>query len=165
MLFHYIYLLLALDLRLALVERDKPLDLAHRRQRVRIVPRRVLDLGLVGRDGVVLRVALVGAVCLRGRGAEVGLRDAVGRELRHRRVSGRWDGRGGVTRLQYVDVSVDDFVRVCFGDDDAIYGGGCVGHGGLEIWWRCGGVRVQRSRLLCSGVVLTIVCHGLGSAE
>jgi hypothetical protein len=89
MLFHYIHLLLALDLRLALVERDKPLDLAHRRQRVRIVPRRVLDLGLVGRDGVVLRVALVGAVCRRGRGAEVGLRDAGGRELRHRRVSGR----------------------------------------------------------------------------
>jgi hypothetical protein len=29
-----------------------------------------------------------------------------------------------------VDVSVDDFVAVCFGDGDAVYGCGCVGHGG-----------------------------------
>jgi hypothetical protein len=28
-----------------------------------------------------------------------------------------------------VDVSIDDFVGVCFGDSDAVYGCGCVGHG------------------------------------
>lgn len=28
-----------------------------------------------------------------------------------------------------IDVSVNDFVRVCFGDENAIYGCGCVGHG------------------------------------
>ena len=31
-----------------------------------------------------------------------------------------------------VDVSVDDFPGVCFGDSYAVHGSSCVGHGG---WW------------------------------
>jgi hypothetical protein len=89
---HSRLLLLTLDLRLPLVKRNIPLDLIHLWQRIRVVPRCVFDFGLVGRDGVVVGVALVGAVCLRGRGTEVGLRDAVGRELRYRHVSDRWEG-------------------------------------------------------------------------
>jgi hypothetical protein len=74
-------LLFTLNLRLPLVKCHIPLDLIHLRQRIRIIPRGILDLSLVGRDGVVVGVALVGAVRLCGRGAEVGLRDAVGGEL------------------------------------------------------------------------------------
>ena len=33
--------------------------------------------------------------------------------------------------ITYVDVSVNDFPGVCFGDDDAVYSGCRVGHGEL----------------------------------
>jgi hypothetical protein len=73
--------LLALHLSLALVKRDIALDLVHLGQRIRIIPRCVLDLGLVSRDGVVVCVALVGAVGFGGRGAKVRFGDGVGWEL------------------------------------------------------------------------------------
>jgi hypothetical protein len=58
--------LLTLHLGLAFVKGDIALDLVHAWQRVGIVPRCVLHFGLVGRDGVVRRVAFVGAVRLGG---------------------------------------------------------------------------------------------------
>jgi hypothetical protein len=57
-----VFTLLALHFGLALVKRHKVLDLIVLWQRRRVVPRRVFDLSLVGRDGVVRGVALVGAV-------------------------------------------------------------------------------------------------------
>ena len=72
-----------------------------------------------------------------GCGREVRFVDCVGWELRElggggwgwERVwkrAGQGKGREGRTN---VDVSVDDFVRVCFGYKDAVYGCCCVGHG------------------------------------
>lgn len=46
-------------------------------------------------------------------------------------LEGRERGRAGQGRAGedgYVDVPVDDFVGVCGGDLDAVYGGCCVGH-------------------------------------
>jgi hypothetical protein len=113
---------LTLHLGLALVKRNIALDLVHTRQRIRIVPRRVLDLGLVGRHGVVGRVALVRAMRRGGRGAEMRLGNGVGWELFKTcglGLKGQKDD-GGCWR-PYVDVAVDDFPFVRLGDYDAVY--------------------------------------------
>jgi hypothetical protein len=66
---------------LPLVKRNISLDLVHLLQRLRIVPRCVLDFRFVRRDAIVRSIALVRAVCGGGCGAEVRLGNAVGREL------------------------------------------------------------------------------------
>ena len=121
-------MLLALHIRLALIKCHISFDLLVLGQRRGVIPRRVLDLGFVRRDGVVGSVTFylllkslsklckdlltfVGAVRFCGGGREGGF----------------CEGGGGE-----VDVSVDDLVRVGFGDGDAVYGGGCVGHIGEE---------------------------------
>jgi hypothetical protein len=73
--------LLALHLGLALVKRNIPLDLVHARQGIGVVPGGVFDFSLVGRHGVVGRVAFVGAMRRGGGRAEVRLGDGVGWEL------------------------------------------------------------------------------------
>jgi hypothetical protein len=75
--------LLTLHLGLALVKRNIAFDLVHAGQRIGIVPRRILDFSLVGRHGVVGRVALVRTMRLGGCRAEMGLGDGVGWELYH----------------------------------------------------------------------------------
>lgn len=99
--------LLALHLRLALVERHIALDFIHALQRFRVVPRRVFDFGLVRGYCVVARIALVGAVRLCGSGAEVRGLDCVGRE---------------------VNVPIDYLPLIGLSDHDAIHSSGCVGH-------------------------------------
>src|SRR5690242_19663446 len=69
------------DIPLGLVKGNIALDLLHALERLGIVPRRVLELSLVGSNGVVGSVAFVGTVSgCRGRG-EVGFGDGVGWEL------------------------------------------------------------------------------------
>jgi hypothetical protein len=70
-----------LHLSLALVKRDIPLDLLHALERLGIVPRCILDFGLVGGDGVVGCVTFVGAVGCGGCGREVRLGYAIRWEL------------------------------------------------------------------------------------
>jgi len=74
---------LTLDLHpwLALVKRHKPLYLIHTLLGRRIVPRRILHLGLVRCNRVVARVALVRTVGFGRRGAKVRGLDGVGWEL------------------------------------------------------------------------------------
>lgn len=59
------------DVSLCLVESNIVLDLLHLRQRIGVVPRRVLDLSLVRRYGVVRRVTLVWTVRRCGCWGEV----------------------------------------------------------------------------------------------
>lgn len=74
-------LTLNLNPRLSLVKRHKPLDLVHTLLGCRIIPRCILDLGLVRRNRVVAGVALVRAVCFGRCGAKVRRLDGVGWEL------------------------------------------------------------------------------------
>jgi hypothetical protein len=123
--------LLTLHLGLALVKRNISFDLVHAGQRIGIVPRRILDFSLVGRHGIVRRVALVRTMRLGRGGTEVRLGNGVGWEL----LSMDWSGRTkdeGMRLATHVNVTVDDFPFVRLGDYDAVYRCGCVGHD--RVW-------------------------------
>ena len=66
---------------LRLIKRHIIPNLLHLRQRVRIIPRGILNLRLIRCHSVVTRIALVRAMGRCGRRAEVGFGDGVGREL------------------------------------------------------------------------------------
>lgn len=83
------------DIRLPPIKRNIPLNLLHPLQRLRIIPRRVLDFRLVGCDGVVRGVAFVGTVGVRGCGREVRSGDAGRWELLCVRRGEEGDGVGG----------------------------------------------------------------------
>ena len=69
------------DISLRLIKRNIIPNLLHLRQRVRIIPRGILNLRLIRRHSVVTRIAFVRAMGRCGRRAEVGFGDGVGREL------------------------------------------------------------------------------------
>jgi hypothetical protein len=50
----------------------------------------------------------------------------------------------GGKRVSYVDIPINDFPGICLGDDDAVYGGCCVGHCGVCLvisWYEVGSLQ------------------------
>jgi hypothetical protein len=91
---------LTLNIRPPLIKRNEPPDPLHILQRLRIIPRRILDFRLIGRDCVVRRISLVRAVRFGRCRRKVRFCDGVGWELSElvrqrgwRREGGERDGR------------------------------------------------------------------------